>query len=285
MRSFFLFFFLFGFTVFGQTHKPLVEQYRFGNFSSAERLSVDPFGKIYVSDGSQHTVFRYRLDGTMEAKAGGQGWDNNQFDHPCGIDAHSGVIVYVADQKNNRIVRLDRDLNFVGAFTSPENALPQNSFGYPLDVVLSNTENLYILDGENNRIVSTSGFTSVDKFFGGVDAGRGALHSPVAIAMTRDERLYVLEQNRVVVFDTFGNFLFDFGSNIISSGRGIAVQDKNIFIVEPDSIKKFQFDGTVQDLWALKDCFFAEPAMELKDIAIHGAALLLLTSKNIIVMQ
>jgi hypothetical protein len=273
-------------TVLGaQPHHPLVEQYRFGSFAGAARIAVDPFGKVLVSDAAQHIVYRFRLDGTMETKTGGQGWENNQFDHPAGMDAHLGIVVYVADERNNRIVRLDRDLNFIGSFSTPESTPPAMAFGYPRDVVLSKMENLYILDGENGRIAATTGLTSIDNIIGGVDAGRGALHAPIAMCMNTDDRLYVLEKNRVVVFDTFGNFLFDFGRGTLASAVGLTAGRNGIFVVDGGGIKKFRFDGTVDELWSLKECFFAEPAMELRDIAVSGASLLLLTTKNIIVMQ
>jgi len=44
-------------------------------------------------------------------------------------------------------------------------------FGYPADVALSRQGELYVIDGDNKRILKVKGASTVEKSFGGFDAG------------------------------------------------------------------------------------------------------------------
>ncbi|MBR9976796.1 MAG: hypothetical protein KFH87_01800, partial [Bacteroidetes bacterium] len=96
----------------GEAHA-VVEEYRFGSFVSAEAISTDQFGNIFIADAGTSVVYKFDIQGKQLAEVGGPGWGSQQFDRPTGIDAQLGIAVYVADMGNSRISRFDRDLNFM----------------------------------------------------------------------------------------------------------------------------------------------------------------------------
>ncbi len=259
----------------------MVEEYRFGDFTDAEALSVDQFGHIYVVDGGSARILKCDMTGSTVAEVGGYGWDETQFDRPTGIDARLGIAVYVADYGNNRISRFDRGLRFMAALGG-ENAAADPGFGYPLDVVNSSLEQLFVLDGENNRVLAMSGFRSVAQVFGGIEAGEGRLREPVAMAADDSKYLYVLESDRVVAFDLFGNFLFHFGSAHISDAQGITVHDGRVLVVTPDALHWYSAKGDFLRSVTRAEMVLAGDSGEFRDAAYTVPFLLILTQRSCI---
>ena len=263
----------------------LLEDFRFGAFSSAERIAVDPFGTIYVSDGSEHCIQTFDSLGRPLRRVGGYGWGTDQFDHPTGIDAHLGIAVYVADKGNHHIVRMDRSLSVIGTFSTRDDPNQRIAFGYPLDVAISNTGNLYILDGENRRVVTTTGLATIDNAFGGVEAGTGRMQEPVALALSVNDDVHVLERSRVAVFDLFGTYRFEYGSSRISDANGIASHREFIYVVLPRTLLVFRSDGTLVREFPSTAFAFAEPISEFRDVVVQGDRLYLLTAKTVIALK
>ncbi len=263
----------------------LVENYRFGAFASAHDVAMDAFGDVYVTDGSRHTLHKFRIDGTEIRSTGGQGWALEQFDQPGGIDARMGLTVYVADRGNNRIVRLDRDMHALGTFSTRDTPDPTQSFGEPLDVAAARQGTLYILDGENARVVTSSGFATIEHRFGGVDAGAGRLVRPVAMVLDDADNVYVLEESRVVVFDAFGAWRFTFGEGILHGARGISLRGNRGWIVTRDALHAWSIDGRLEAARTVRDIFFASPVAEFRNVAESDGNVLLLTTTSVILLS
>ena len=272
-----------------QENSVLVEDYRFGNFTNATSIEIDVFGSVLVSDAGAHLLRKFQQDGTPAEQAGGQGWGPNQFDEPRGIDAHLGLVVYVADKGNHRIVRLDRSLNALGSFSTQDNPTSDAqsgndaSFGSPLDVVITKLENLAILDGDNARVVMTSGFATVDKTFGGMESGEGRLRQPLAMARTNDDMLHVLEAKRVVVFDSFGNFRFAYAYNIFEDAKGISFHNGRVAVVTPAGLYLFKADGTYEARWTRERFALAGATAPFADVAMTDERIFLLTATTVLV--
>jgi DNA-binding beta-propeller fold protein YncE len=261
--------------------QPMVEEYRFGSFTEAEALSLDQFGNVYVVDGNRSTVLKFDLHGTLLAEVGGSGWDDTQFDRPTGIDAGLGIAVYVADYGNNRITRFDRGLHFTASLGG-DDAAADPGFGYPLDVLNSSFEQLFVLDGENNRVLSLSGFNRVTQVFGGMESGEGRLSEPVALALDGSRHLYVLESGRVAAFDLFGNFLFHFGSDQFSDAQGISVHKGRVLVVTPDALHQYATDGEFLHTVTREQMVLAGECGEFRDATYTAPFLLLLTERSCI---
>ena len=172
---------------------------------------------------------------------GGMGWGNDQFDHPSGIWARNGIDVFVADEGNHRIQRFDRSLNFVASFSTREDNDPDVRFGYPAGVALSRQGELYLTDGENTRVLRVSGFSRVERVFGGNDAGKGRLLNPSRLEIGPKDNLYVLDGDRVVVFDSFGNYLHEIGGAPDGAGMVICADVAGLMVLDKNNL--ISFDG------------------------------------------
>jgi hypothetical protein len=261
----------------------LVEDFRYGAFVSAAAIAGDPFGNVYVTDGGAHKVVKFDAEGKLLRSVGGQGWGLDQFDHPAGIDASLGISIYVADNWNHRIVHLDRQLSAIASFSTRNDPDQTLTFGYPLDVANGRAGSFFILDGENSRIDAGENFSRISSVFGGTDAGEGRLQAPVAMSMGFDDKLYVLESARVVVYDAFGNYHGAFGVGDIQHARGIFVDKNNVWIAMADAIACYTLDGRLQSRTQRDAMVFAEKTGEFRDLLVAGQKLLLLTAENIIV--
>ncbi|MDX9758568.1 MAG: NHL repeat-containing protein [Bacteroidota bacterium] len=263
------------------TVRPLVEIHRFGDFVSAEALSADQFGNVFIVDAGTSTLRKFDLRGRLLAETGGPGWDNQQFDRPTGLDARPGITVYVADMGNSRVSRFDRDLNFMATQRGDDGTIDPG-FGYPLDVVQSSLEQFFVLDGENARVLALRGLNSVERVFGGIESGEGRLKDPVALASDGSRLLYVLESDRVVVFDHFGSYLRQFGHGRFSDAQGIAVGRGIVLVVTPERLQLFTDDGThVRDI-GRSHLVLAGDVEEFRDAEIAPPHLLILTTHHCI---
>ncbi len=261
--------------------RPLVEEYRFGSFVSAEAVSVDPFGNVFVADAGTSTLRKFDIRGRQLAEVGGPGWDNEQFDRPTGIEARPGIAIYVADMGNNRISRFDRDLHFMAALDGADGTIDPG-FGYPLDVAQSAFEQLFVLDGENNRVLAMSGFKTVNRVFGDIASGDGRLQEPVALATDGDKLLYVLESGRIAVFDYFGNYLRQFGRGVFTDAQGLALLPGRLLVVTPDALHFFTPAGDHLRSIERSGMVLAGDTGEFRDAVWSSPFLLILTTHSCI---
>lgn len=170
-------------------------------------IDVDVHSTIYILDAGSATLRTYDPALTLVAEVGGPGFEQGRFDQPSAVWARNGLDIFVADYGNHRIQRFDRQLSFVSALSTRDNDDPDRRFGYPTDVTLSRQGDLYVCDGENQRVVRINRLSQVEKVIGGFDAGKGKLDRPTRIAAGPKDDLYVLDGSRILVFDAFGNFL------------------------------------------------------------------------------
>ena len=175
-----------------------------GNFKSATSFYITSAGTIYVTDAGTNEIYKIDTLGNVLKYAGGYGWDDGQFDTPIDVYANP-LSVFVCDKNNNRIERFDKDLNFVSSLYTRDNSNRNERFGYPLSCALSQQGDLYILDSENKRVVKFDLFGNFTQNFGGYDAGSFSLSKPIQLAVSADNKIFVLDKNRIVVFDQYGN--------------------------------------------------------------------------------
>ena len=129
----------------------------------------DPWGiviyqdSIFVTDIGHSAIFLFKLpDLTMIKRVGKKGSGNEEFDHPRQLAISPNQLLYVADQRNNRIQILSTDLTFHGS-------LRHQTMTSPVDVKFTNKEmfvlsrednpcvHVYTLSGEKSRSLVTGG--------------------------------------------------------------------------------------------------------------------------------
>lgn len=200
-------------------------------FTGGTAIDVDVYGTVYVLDGQAATLRQFPADGSRQRVIGGPGWGSNQFDHPSAVWARNGIDVFVADYGNHRIQRFDRTLSFVASFSTRDADNPDIRFGYPTGVALSRLGDLFILDSENDRVVKVNRFSAVERTFGGFDAGRGRLQRARALSVGPDDNVYVLDENRIAVFDAFGNYLHDLLPGVLHGPSCITADDAGVIVL------------------------------------------------------
>lgn len=175
-----------------------------GKFKSASSFYISASGIIYVTDSGNDQVTSLDTLGNVLQTTGGYGWVEAAFDEPVDVFA-TPLSIYVSDKNNHRIQRFDRDLNFISSLMTRERENSEYEFGYPLGCAVSNQGDIYILDSENQRVIKSDLFGNFMQNFGGFDAGNYQLNNPRSLAVSPDNKIYVLDKSGIVVFDAFGN--------------------------------------------------------------------------------
>lgn len=134
-----------------------------GTLSSPEGIAVytdkDDRTWVYVTNTGSSRVVRYEFTSTSSSGlafdkfVGGVGSGSTSFNTPVGITADACGNIWVADQFNNRVQILDKNLAFVSRFEA--------GFSRPTGVALSpNGKLLFVADSNNNRVQRYSLSTS-----------------------------------------------------------------------------------------------------------------------------
>ena len=260
-----------------------VEEFSVGSFERATRIFTRTQGAIYVLDADLNKIFVFS-DITQPPKSiGGFGWSAGSFDKPTGI-ATDGINLYVSDYGNHRIQRFDRNLNYLSSFSTRDTSDVVSRFGYPLDVALSELGDLFILDGENLRILKFNPQNFFERSFGDINAGKGKLQNPIRLVVTTS-RIFVGEQTRIVVFDYFGNYLSSIGDGVVSALSGFALLENGFLIVSSDTLLWFSHDGIFQKSIPLSRLITGERIERIQDIASIGNRLFILSPRRIHVFK
>ncbi|MEN8192999.1 MAG: NHL repeat-containing protein [Bacteroidota bacterium] len=185
----------------------LLFQHQFGEFENATAFTFTPSGYFYITDAAKNEVIKLDTLGKLIQGIGGYGWETSTFDEPVDIYA-TDLRVFVTDKNNNRIQVFDKDLNYLFLIKTDNHVDEQNNFLYPQSSVTSIQGDVYILDSDNSQIMkyNSEGLFLID--FGGYESGEFVLEQPTKIGIAHDSKIFVLDDQRVTVFDQFGMGLF-----------------------------------------------------------------------------
>lgn len=186
---------------------------------------------IYAINKENNLLIKYSNKGDSLASVGGFGSSESGFDSPVAV-ATTESDVFVADYNNHRIQRFNRDLTFISSIYLREDNNEYHRFGYPLDLAVLRSGNLAILDGENKRIVLTTPFGEWLNTYVSNDT-RNKLLDPISIKVDSEDNLYILDKNKILMFNPFGNFVkyipfptdflpaaFDINADVIAAVSG-----------------------------------------------------------------
>jgi WD40 repeat protein len=165
-------------------------------------ISVNKFGDIYLLESNNHEIYRISDSGKILNINGGFGWQEGNFDTPVDINFSSGLNVMVADYNNHRVVRFDRELNYIASFPGENDYI---KIAYPISLAASDFGEIFVLEKENAEVVKFDIQRTNVSRFGGAEFGRYALSYPIQIRLSEKGILNVLESSgRIVQFDRFG---------------------------------------------------------------------------------
>ncbi len=255
----------------------------FGNFVDAVSLSTNGSGEIFVVDAGANKLYQSEENGDQLKFIGGQGWGDLEFDHPTDVCASFPLDIYVADYNNRRVQRFDHKLNFIQSFTE-ENLPPSYGGGfYPRACTISSQGELFVVESEGKRIIKFDQNQNFQKEFGSYSAGAGALKDPRDIVISSGDTVFVLDEHRVVQYDTFGNYLGSFLLIESENPSAISCYSDGILVSFPSSIEAFSFTGAPLFRLMRDHIVGFPPGGEIHDALTLSSKLFILTNHTIIV--
>lgn len=214
-----------------------------GYFDKSSSFCLSPEGYFYVTDQGTNQVHKLNMDGAVFNSSGGYGWDASGLSRPTDVTAEA-VYVLVTDEDNNKVNKYDKNLNLAGTVFKRDSQNSYEVFGYPLSVTVSTLGDLYILDGENNRVVYFSFFGDYKGNFGGFGTGFYELRRPEKISALKNA-IAVVDDDKLVLFDLFGTYLrnIEFQNRLRSvkynDGKITVVTKREIYVAEDNFMYEF----------------------------------------------
>lgn len=188
----------------------IVKSREVADFTNAVSVTTDGKENIYVLDAGTNQIVKFDNKLNYLKRNGKQGWDEGQFDSPTCIDGSSGLDIFVTDGKNKRVQRLDLELNPISILkTNLPDFTADYQFNTPVATLVLNSRELYVIDGDNNRIVIYKDGRNPSGIFGDYSSGKGQLSRPVKILKDGKNFIYVLDKELKTIFrfDNLGNYI------------------------------------------------------------------------------
>lgn len=233
------------------------------------KFSMDPAGFTYVLDMESDQLMKLSTEGKLLQSIGGYGWSEVSFDQPADVSSPNGLDVYVADYGNHRIQHFDRNLNFVSTLFFRDKEDVNERFGYPRSVAVSRLGELFLIDGENIRIVKVVDNNTFDRAFGGQGSGKGRLQNPSRVRVSITDQVYVQDGNTLKLFDVFGNYIRTIGEGMFSSLRTFTLDRKNVYVLDSCTLRVFDEHGSMEDSTAVTPPL--TEGCDINDIAVQGS--------------
>jgi DNA-binding beta-propeller fold protein YncE len=202
-----------------------------GQFTTVSGMAFDAAGNLHIVDLSQDQVQKFDSNGNFLARWGAFGSAEGFFDGASGAAIDSTGKLYIAD---NYIHRLQK-FNLAGTFermwgygvangiaelqacTSGCQAGIGGSgiwqFQWPSAVAVDSSDNVYVVDQGNDRVLKFTGLGNPLDKIGGPGSLAGQLDRPSGVWVDPAGNVYVsdTDNNRIQKFDSGGTFVSTFG--------------------------------------------------------------------------
>lgn len=200
--------------------------------------------KILVADAGGNN----RIDGFDDIQ--GTNWTTVTIPSPSSVALDADGRIYVTDNANNRIVRMD-SISGAGAVPFGTTGAGNGQFSDPTGVFVDGSGKIYVADWGNNRIVRINDMT-------GAGWTTLAVSHPGAIFVDGANRIYVAEyiDDRIDTFDDMsGSNPKSYGSQgngagQFSSPRGLFVDGAGrIYVADDLNNRLVRFDDMAGNNW------------------------------------
>jgi len=208
-------------------------------------LALDNQGNIYIADTGNNRVVRCDIQGNFIKEVGGFGWGEGQFNQPTALTLDYGLNLFVVDSQNKRVSRYDKNLNFISVI-QPEPASDFRGLGLLHGIAVNSAGEIFLSDTENDWLVKLNNLSQFESNFGGFTAGLGAVLNPGGIALDQGGKIYVADsgKRRVAVFDPFGNFVDEFGYDVLQQPQSLTVNSAGeVFVADAKKNQVLLFDS------------------------------------------
>ncbi len=213
-------------------------------------VAVDAFGRIYVTDASQHRLVRFDARGTWLGEAGALGSAPGDLRRPGAATAVGSLGVAVLDRENLRVVLYDLFGRLVGVladFTALEDDLGRVD---PVALAADRGGALYVADADRDRVLALDFSGRFVRSLGGFGVGAGSFRGLAGLATGPGGELVTAERTgaRVQRLDATGSPVAAWPLPV-RPGRGrlaVAVDDSMRIAVADETSGRlwvFGFDG------------------------------------------
>ena len=282
-------------------------------------VAVDSAGDLYIADAGNHRIRKVDSTGTITTIAGtgdnGFGGDGGaavqaRLYNPWGVAVDGGGNLYIADNRNNRIRKVDSTGTIttiagtgVSGFGGDGGAAVQAGLSNPRGVAVDGVGNLYIADTGNHRIrkVDSTGVITTIEW--------KRLETPEAVAVDGVGNLYIADtgNHRIRKVDSTGTITTIAGTGVSGFGedggpaiqatlyypRGVAVDSTgNLYIADTYNhrIRRVDLSGTITTIAGTgeRSGFFSgdgRPAVQAEffgpvDVAVDSAGNVYIADSN-----
>jgi len=212
-------------------------------------ISVDAFGRLFVSDASLHRIQRYDAHGARLGETGGLGSDRGQLRRPGALATLGTLSIAVLDDENRRVLSYDLFGRLNGTLIDFEDPALQDAVGRidPVGLASDRGGALYVPDAERDRIVVFDFSGRYARTVGGYGVRPGSFHGLAGVAVGRRGELVTVEraQARVQRLDASGRVLATWPI-AVKRGPGriaVAVQDTGrVAVADEQTGKLWVFD-------------------------------------------
>ncbi|MEZ4568902.1 MAG: 6-bladed beta-propeller [Thermomicrobiales bacterium] len=165
-----------------------------GQFLWPSGLAVDPVtDDVYVSDRTRNDVQVFNVSGSYLQTFGATGTGPGQFLNPAAIGVGDGASIWVADTGNMRAQHWAEDGPGIAYQTSWQEA-STGGFSMPEDVAVDANSYSYVVDSASHRVTRFVADCDYDRYWGGYGNGNGEYDTPVAVRVSSDNLIYVVDQ-------------------------------------------------------------------------------------------
>ena len=178
--------------------------------------------------------------------------EGNVFlDQPQDAAVDTNGNVYLVDQDQNRIIKMDRNGNYLLQWGAPGTG--NGAFDGPRSIAVGSDNHIYVLDVGNFRVQKFDTEGTFVLAFGSEGAGSGNFVDPLAIAAGPNGSIYVSEGDigaRIQRFDLKGGFISKFGASTIVGGNlstptGMAIADNgNLLVADGPQASVLEFNAS-----------------------------------------
>jgi DNA-binding beta-propeller fold protein YncE len=205
--------------VFNRGSQPIFEFSKDGKFvrtlaeelvGSAHGLRIDEHNNLWITDVVTHTVLRLNQEGNVTLVLGRKnrsGETDALFNQPTDVAFGPAGEIFVTDgYGNSRVVKFDRDGNFMKAWGRKGNA--PGEFNLPHTIVIDKKNLVYVGDRENNRI-------QIFDLDGNFLKEWRHVGAPWGLGLAKDGTIFMADgyANRVLQLDSNGKILGTFGES------------------------------------------------------------------------
>jgi hypothetical protein len=250
-------------------------------FRKGTSMTVLADGMLAVVDQGNNTVNIISPANKITASVGGKGFGSDAFDLPSDISSSFLLDLYAVDQNNRRVLRFDNHLNIVQSIGEEQTGQRIGTF-QPIASAVTLQGDLYVLERDHKRVAVFNSRGQFLRDFGALNGSRRILTDPRDIAISGNDEIFVLDRERVLRFDIFGNLLSQYDLVSETSPTAVALGNNSVIVTFPERIVIIPLDTTAPKV-ITRGSFLGEKVTDaFTDAYLSGATCLILTTKSVI---